>query len=322
MNNYNKIIESLVVSVGRAEYLHWLHSLTVSEYGNSVNVLLKVYDGQVTVKGLGQLEVGDLLFIPAGKALTITFGDAKNAQTISLEGLKADAGRYIQPKADPQLLGQFPNSFGYISFGASVFEQVDFFAALEVPPFVIRGGETADVSTPGASTLGASALAKSMERVLQEVALDQAGKDRLIHNKTEEIVIGLIRYMLDKGMFIEQLVTNSTYFNDPRLINLFSYIKENLGGDLSNKALANVAHVSEDYLGQYFKHRTGMNPQDYIEYQRMEAALELLGNSRTSIKEIGARVGYKDTAYFCRRFKRTFGIPAAKMRQRGALAVR
>jgi len=27
-------------------------------------------------------------------------------------------------------------------------------------------------------------------------------------------------------------------------------------------------------------------------------------------------VGYKDTAYFCRRFKMMFGIPAGKMRRR------
>ena len=34
---------------------------------------------------------------------------------------------------------------------------------------------------------------------------------------------------------------------------------------------------------------------------------------------IGAEVGYKDTAYFCRRFKMMFGIPAGKMRRRESL---
>ena len=120
-------------------------------------------------------------------------------------------------------------------------------------------------------------------------------------------------------MFVEQLATNVTYFKDPRLLDVFAFIKANLGGDLSNKTLANVANVSEDYVGQYFKMLTGINPQDYIEYQRMEKAVHLLRTTQKSIREIGDDVGYKDTAYFCRRFKMMFGIPAGKMRRRESL---
>jgi AraC-like DNA-binding protein len=80
-----------------------------------------------------------------------------------------------------------------------------------------------------------------------------------------------------------------------------------------------VANVSEDYVGQYFKMLTGINPQDYIEYQRMEKAVNLLRTTKKSIRDIGKEVGYKDTAYFCRRFKMMFGIPAGKMRRRESL---
>ena len=118
---------------------------------------------------------------------------------------------------------------------------------------------------------------------------------------------------------MEQLVTNSTYFKDPRLIRIFTYIKENIGGDLSNKALAAVANVSEDYVGQYFKMLTGINPQDYIENERMKAAVDLLRTTKKSIRDIGKAVGYKDTAYFCRRYKMMYGIPAGKMRRRESL---
>jgi AraC-like DNA-binding protein len=103
------------------------------------------------------------------------------------------------------------------------------------------------------------------------------------------------------------------------LIDLFNFIKTNIGGDLSNKVLAKIANVSEDYVGQYFKMLTGINPQDYIEYQRMEAAVDLLRTSKKSIQDIGKEVGYKDTAYFCRRFKMMYGLPAGKMRRRESL---
>ena len=97
---------------------------------------------------------------------------------------------------------------------------------------------------------------------------------------------------------------------------LFTYIRDHLAGNLSNYTLATVAYVSEDYVGQYFKLLTGVTPQDYIAYQRMEQAVRLLRTTSQSIRDIGKAVGFKDTAYFCRRFKMMFGISAGKMRQR------
>lgn len=79
--------------------------------------------------------------------------------------------------------------------------------------------------------------------------------------------------------------------------------------------LASVAHVSEDYVSQYFKLLTGVNAQDYIEYQRMEQAVKLLRTSQKTVQDIGKEVGFKDTAYFCRRFKIMFGTSAGKMRK-------
>ena len=158
-----------------------------------------------------------------------------------------------------------------------------------------------------------------MNSIIEEGKNERPGRERVIKLYTEQIVIEIIRYILDKKLFVEQLATNTTYFKDPRLIDIFKFIKENLSGDLSNKVLANVANVSEDYVGQYFKMLTGINPQDYIEYQRMESAVYLLRTTKKSIRAIGKEVGYKDTAYFCRRFKMMFGIPAGKMRRRETL---
>ena len=158
-----------------------------------------------------------------------------------------------------------------------------------------------------------------LKDVLAENDSERPGRGRIIKLSTDYLVVELIRHILNQGLFVEQLATNSTYFKDPRLIDIFAYIKNNLSGDLTNKTLANVANVSEDYVGQYFKMLTGINPQDYIEYQRMEMAVSLLRTTKKSIRDIGKEVGYKDTAYFCRRFKMMFGIPAGKMRRRESL---
>jgi AraC-like DNA-binding protein len=250
-----------------------------------------------------KVKEGEVLFVPGGKMVSLTYGGS-NPTTLSNEEFVSNKEKYFAINKDIQKIGTLPDSFGYITFEAKVFDSVNFFASLDIPPFVLNNSPE---------------LAKTINELIAEELSMYPGKERVIKLKTEEIVVEVIRYILKNRLFVEQLATNSTYFKDPRLIDIFAYIKEYLGGDLSNKVLANVANVSEDYVGQYFKMLTGINPQDYIEYQRMEMAVNLLRTSKKSIREIGAEVGYKDTAYFCRRFKMMFGIPAGKMRRRESL---
>ncbi|MFC5410881.1 helix-turn-helix domain-containing protein [Larkinella bovis] len=305
MEDYNKIIESLGVKFIKARNIRILHPITIKNYYDVENTLTVLYNGEVSFgEEKVKVETGDMLFIPGGKHITVTYGDASQPKTVTNEEFMIHREQYWEANRDPQKIGNMPNSFGYVSFEAKVFDSVNFFNSLDVPPFIIKREDS---------------LVQTINQILTEDMLDTAGKGRIIKIKTEEIVIEVIRYILKNRLFVEQLVTNSTYFKDPRLIDIFAYIKDNLGGDLSNKVLANVANVSEDYVGQYFKMLTGINPQDYIEYQRMEAAVGLLRTSKKSIRAIGAEVGYKDTAYFCRRFKMMFGIPAGKMRRRESL---
>ena len=230
-------------------------------------------------------------------SMTYGMGDA---EPISKEDFLGNKEAYFDSSETPS-----EDSFSYVSFEAKAFDSVNFFGSLNIPAFKISRHDE---------------LSQIIKDINAESSMTLPGKDRMVKILTERMVVELIRHILKQGLFVEQLATNSTYFRDPRLIDLFGFIKENLSDDLSNKVLANVANVSEDYVGQYFKMLTGINPQDYIEYQRMEMAVNLLRTSKRSIREIGKDVGYKDTAYFCRRFKMMFGIPAGKMRRRESLS--
>ena len=75
-------------------------------------------------------------------------------------------------------------------------------------------------------------------------------------------------------------------------------------------------NISEDYVGQFFRNNIGFSPQDYIEHRRMEKAIKILREKTDAIKVISNDVGFKDTAYFCRRFKMMFGVQAGKMKKR------
>ena len=304
MEDYNKIIESLNVHFKKANNIRITQPITIENYYDVENTIIRLNNGEIKFgKDQELVKNGDILFIPGGKNVSVTFGSG-NAISLSNDDFISRKEDYFKSLDINDISDEGIESFTYVNFDAKVFDSVNFFASLDIPPFVIRGNPKVN---PAVAT------------IIEETTSSLAGHERIIKLITDHLVVEIIRYVIKNQLFVEQLATNSTYFKDPRLIDIFAYIKENLNGDLSNKKLASVANVSEDYVGQYFKMLTGINPQDYIEYQRMERAVSLLRTTKKSIREIGTDVGYKDTAYFCRRFKMMFGIPAGKMRRRESL---
>lgn len=303
MEDYNKIIESLGVRFIHAKNIKILEPFTIRNFYDVENTILVLNKGQIKFgKEEETVNQGEVLFIPGGKQISLTYGSG-DPKKLSNDEFVNNEEKYFQSfHEDPDEISK--ENFSFINFEAKVFDSVNFFASLDIPPFVLADNKT---------------ITELIKNILRESKSTLPGKDRVIKLEVDHLVVEIIRHIIKNRLFVEQLATNSTYFKDPRLIDIFGYIRENLEGDLSNKILANVANVSEDYVGQYFKMLTGINPQDYIEYQRMEKAVNLLRTSKKSIRDIGRDVGYKDTAYFCRRFKMMFGIPAGKMRRRESL---
>ncbi len=304
LEDYNKIIESLGIKYIKAENIKLTTPVTVSDFHDSENTIIAVRKGEVKFGKKGEIaNAGELLFIPGGFTTNVTYGYGSKI-TITNKEFGDRHEEFFKPNAGASgLRSMGVDNFNYMTFEANIFDTVNFFRTLDIAPFVIKSEEIAEI----------------IAEIIVEDEGRKEGRSRVIAIKSEHLVIEVIRYIIDHQLFVEQLATNSTYFKDPRLLDLFKYVKSNLGGNLSNKVLSEVTNVSEDYVGQYFKMLTGMNPQDYIEYQRMQLALDLLRTTKKSIRGIGQEVGYKDTAYFCRRFKMMYGIPAGKMRRRETL---
>ena len=306
MEDYNKIIESLGVRYIKAKSVNVKQPVTISNFYDVENTAIFVKSGKMSFEdstGIVEVEEGEVIFIPGGKRTKLTYGSNAKA-VLTAEEFVTKKELYLQSHTQGTALDpSVSDSMIIVTFEAKVFNSVNFFTSLDIEPFVIKSDD----------------INFTIKQLYLETTSEEPGSSRVVKLKTEQLVVEVIRYIIKFRLFVEQLATNSTYFKDPRLIDIFNFIKENINGDLSNKVLAEVANVSEDYVGQYFKMLTGINPQDYIEYQRMEEAVNLLRTSKNSIRDIGKQVGYKDTAYFCRRFKMMFGIPAGKMRRRESL---
>ena len=301
MEDYNRIIESLEIRFVKAKNINILKPVTIDGNYEVENYLLLVTGGKIKFgKEKETAREGDVVFMPGGQLISISYG-SRSPTVLSKDDFLTNKDQFLKSYGEHSVSEEH---YSYVAFDTKAFDSVNFFSSLDIPPFKIEENHK---------------LADLIKQINDEVKANMPGRDRIIKVLTENMTIELIRHILNNSLFVEKLATNSTYFRDPRLIDIFTFIKEHLSEDLSNRVLANVANVSDDYVGQYFKMLTGINPQDYIEYQRMEAAINLLRTSKKSIRDIGREVGYKDTAYFCRRFKMMFGIPAGKMRRRESL---
>ena len=69
--------------------------------------------------------------------------------------------------------------------------------------------------------------------------------------------------------------------------------------------LAVAAHMSESSLLATFKEATGQSPIDYLIHLRIQHAAELLCHGARSISEVAYSVGFEDSNYFSRQFRKT-----------------
>ncbi|SDD89065.1 GlxA family transcriptional regulator [Kordiimonas lacus] len=74
--------------------------------------------------------------------------------------------------------------------------------------------------------------------------------------------------------------------------------------------------LAERTFKRRFTSATGMKPVAYVQTIRVEEAKQLLETTHLSVEEISAAVGYEDSAFFRRLFKRTAGVSPAKYRQK------
>jgi len=299
MKEYDKILDLVEVKYLQAEHNDVLLPMRIGDFSSTANHVILVREGEVTFGTDDVAKPGDVVFVPSGQQAPLAFGDLDRVITITNEEFHANRDRYFQKhnSANPSDL---PHHEAF-SFDARIYGGFSFFRTLNITPFIIRDNPK---------------VRQLVESVLEEAKTGGMASARVLNAYSEQMMVEAVRYMFANRIFVERVATHMAHFKDERLIKISTHIRNNLGGDLANKRLAHVADVSEDYVGQYFKMLTGINPQDFIEYQRMHHAVNLLRQGKLSIREIGHAVGYKDTAYFCRRFKMLFGIPAGKLRKR------
>jgi transcriptional regulator GlxA family with amidase domain len=80
--------------------------------------------------------------------------------------------------------------------------------------------------------------------------------------------------------------------------------------------LVRKSGLPERTFARRFKAATGYAPIHYIQSLRVEEAKQMLECSELTVEQIGREVGYEDTAYFRRLFRRLTGMAPAGYRHK------
>lgn len=92
------------------------------------------------------------------------------------------------------------------------------------------------------------------------------------------------------------------------------YLESRYGQELSIQALADELGLDRSHLHRVFKAATGVSPQEYLLDLRIRKASELLKRTDLPISVIALSVGYEDTLYFSRLFKKKKGHSPTRYR--------
>jgi len=86
------------------------------------------------------------------------------------------------------------------------------------------------------------------------------------------------------------------------------YFTSHITSDISLTSLGSQLKVNPSYLSRIFKEETGMPLMTYINHQRIELSKYYFETETENITEVAYKVGYHDSSYFAKTFKKLTGI--------------
>ena len=302
MSSLSKIFDSIKINLHSAEFRENFKPVQFIGVETGSSMFIQLINGHFYNEAEREpMPLHSFYFRPAGSLVDLRIGKSEEYKVYTPEmGLptleeRNSFQRILNPLQDLPERGEI---FGIIIFEVLLHHTFHLFKILQLPRIPLPYDEE---------------LAYLTNELCREQHDNKLGRERLLKNYTEELVIRIFRYIASLPQY-EKNLEKINFLGDKRLASIVEYINENIGGDLTNKRLAQVCFLSEDYIGQFFKSLTNQSLQDFVENQRLEAALHKLNTTSESVAEIAFSVGFRDPAYFSRRFKMKYSANASSIR--------
>lgn len=100
---------------------------------------------------------------------------------------------------------------------------------------------------------------------------------------------------------------------------VLQYLQEHYQENITLNSLSEYFFVTPTYLSKKFKEKSNITLSQYLENVRIDAAKRMLRMSELSVSDIAIEVGYPDSNYFSRVFKKATALTPSDYRNLGEL---
>ena len=157
------------------------------------------------------------------------------------------------------------------------------------------------------------------DRILEEFKLDRKYKEnnlmsiiiKLCNENTRENVKSFI---ISELYELVDLINHNVVKYSPVVQQVVNIANKKYYEELSLKTLSYKYNVNSSYLGQIFNKEVGVSFSEYLNKIKNTKAKELILTTNMKINDIAKAVGYTDTSYFYRKFKKYFGVCPSAIR--------
>ncbi|MBE7043007.1 MAG: AraC family transcriptional regulator [Ruminococcaceae bacterium] len=156
-------------------------------------------------------------------------------------------------------------------------------------------------------------ITNCFEQIFMEHQAKSEGYDMQIKSLVYALMAHIVRHYKTDSLSGDEILIRKN--KTKRISDILTYISANYHTKLTTNALAERFHLTDHYFCCFFKNETGQSPIDYINRYRIEKSTILLKNSDQSITNIAQKVGFDDSNYFSRIFKRYIGITPREYRK-------
>lgn len=116
------------------------------------------------------------------------------------------------------------------------------------------------------------------------------------------------------------LLSRTRQAADPVIGECQTWVAEHYDTHSPVATMVKMSGLSERSFKRRFQKATGLSPLQYVQTLRLEEAKQILESSDVSVESIAEEVGYEDTSFFSRLFRREVGLTPSQYRRRfGAL---
>ena len=191
-------------------------------------------------------------------------------------------------------------------------ENGKFCCLIVLSPFLEEGELSADAAFVR-QIENDSFIVETFRLLHDEYKLKQPGYEMQI----KSIVYGFLTYLVRnyKSNKVKSLHKTTDKPCSAQVNEIIKFIEKNYHLPMSTSELAEEFHITVNHMCRLFKTYIGTTPMEFINCKKIEKSTHLLNDKEKNITEIALSVGFENSSYYAKIFKKHMGVTPSEYRK-------